>query len=222
MKYAYGMFQDLVQELAVPGIKILEIGGGARPALKDRSRVEYAVVDPDAQELSKCPADVLQLKGTVQSLPSNEKYDLIISKMVLEHVEDPDSFHQHSLALLKKEGTVLHFFACKNSLPAIANRILPEWLAAKVLRAIGNRNLTEQPKYEAFYRNVGGPSQRQIDYFSAFGYEVLRYNGFVGHRYFRDIIVLASLERIYTNMLYKLKAKSLCTAAIVLLGNKKR
>jgi len=215
---AYDSYYQSLQIASKEGHAILEIGGGAHPSIKHRSKFDYTIIDPDEKELAKAPEDVVKKKGTLQSLERDRKYDLIVSKMVLEHVEDPESFHKAVLHLLKPGGIAIHFYACRHSLPALINRLLPESFGDSILRLIGNRNLDDSPKYEAFYKRTKGHTEDQIEYFEKIGYIIEEYYSFVGHKYLKYIPILGFLEKIYTKTLVYLKLKSLATVALIVLS----
>lgn len=212
----YKAFESGVQK----GISILEIGGGAHPSIQNRENLDYSMVDPDQSELNKAPDDVIKLQGLVQNLDSVKKYDLIISKMVLEHVKDPDSFHKSVLDLLKPNGRAIHFFAGRHSLPALVNRMLPESFGDAILGMLKNRNLSESPKYEAYYSRTLGHTKEQIEYFESLGYKIDSYSSFVGHKYLASIPLIEAIERGYTNFLTRIEAKKLATVALVVLKKK--
>lgn len=214
---SYQSYYAAVREQIVSGHRILEVGGGAHPSIPDRAQVEYTIVDPDVSELTKAPSDVVQIESSVQELDDNKEYDLIISKMVLEHVPDPNSFHESVLRLLTPGGKAIHFFACRNSVPAWVNRFLPEHWGEAILRQLQNRDLASQPKYEAYYQRVGGPSKKQIKFFEQMGYEIVQYTGYVGHSYLKNVPLLCQLEKAYTWVLQAGKVKALSTVALVIL-----
>jgi len=201
------------------GLTILEIGGGAHPSIKNREGISYTIVDPDLNELEKAPSDIIKINNLVQNLPIDKKYDLIISKMVLEHVEDPDSFHTKVLQLLNDDGRAVHFFACRHSVPALVNRLLPELLGDLILRLLKNRDMTDEPKYKAYYRRTFGHTKDQLSFFESIGFQIKNYHSFVGHKYFQNIPILSSLEKHYTRYLVK---KNLCKYATVALVELKK
>jgi len=218
---AYDSYFTLINSYALPNCKILEIGGGAHPSISERNDLKYHVVDPDHKELSKLPSDIIKIEGSVQDLPLDEKYDLIISKMVLEHVPNPDEFHKKVFQLLATNGRAVHFFACRHSLPAFVNRFLPERVGESLLRILKNRPLDDSPKYEAYYRRTLGHTKGQLDYFKKMGYAVEIYHSFVGHKYFKNIPLINLLEKAYTSILSKMECKRLSTVALVVLKNNK-
>lgn len=215
---AYQSYYDVINTVLQDGFSVLEIGGGRHPSIIDRKDLDYTIVDPDNGELSRSPIDVKRINSTIQNLDKRIKYDLIISKMVLEHVEDPDSFHKQVFEVLKPNGKAIHFFACRHSLPAIVNRLLPEAFGDMILRMIQNRNLDENPKYEAYYRRTKGHVKNQIEYFLKMGYAIDEYHSFVGHKYLKNIPILGFMEKLYSRALVYFKLKSLSTVALVVLS----
>ena len=198
-------------------MEVLEIGGGAHPSLVDRTNISYTIVDPDSTELEKSPDDVLKLNLAIEEMNTDKQYDLVLTKMVLEHIEQPEVFHKKIFEILKPTGSAIHFFACRHSIPSFVNRLLPEAFSDALLRLLQNRNTSEHPKYPAFYKKTKGHTKSQLSYFQKMGFQVVTYNSFVGHKYFRSIPVLKQLEEIYTSILVRLRMKSLATVALVVL-----
>ena len=203
------------------GMRVLEIGGGAFPAVEDRRGIEYYIADPDERELAKAPDDVVKLQCKIQELSLNKKFDLILSKMVLEHVEDPDSFHKKVISLSAENGVIVHYYACHYSIPSIANLLLPEKVGEYILsKILKNRDTHVMPKYPAYYRRTRGHIGSQTKYFRLIGYDIVAFYTYVGHRYFYRFPIIYFFERVYTTLLYKLKAIGLATTAIVILQKK--
>ncbi len=217
---AYDSYYRILGEELDKVNSILEIGGGAHPSIQNRSKITYAIIDPDQSELDKAPEDIIKIKGKVQTSKGNTKYDLIISKMVLEHVENPDSFHSKICDLLSKNGKVIHFFACRHSIPSFVNRFLPEFVGDFILKILKNRNLDESPKYKAHYKRTLGHTSKQIDYFQKMGYKIEEYHSFVGHKYLDKVPALNFLEKKYTSFLVARKLNILATVGLVVLSKK--
>ena len=87
--------QTLIVENGVK--QVCDVGGGANPALScpfiKEHQLEYTLADIDAQELSKAPDQYhkVEIDFTKRAI-SGGTYDLIFSKMVMEHVKDVESF----------------------------------------------------------------------------------------------------------------------------------
>jgi SAM-dependent methyltransferase len=214
---AYDSYYAEIMSIIKPNMQVLEIGGGAHPSIEDRSQITYTIVDPDSKELDKSPDDVIKLNLLLEEMKSEKQYDLIVTKMVLEHVEQPDLFHTKIFEILKPNGKAIHFFACRHSIPTFVNRLLPEVISDGLLRVLQNRNTAEHPKYPAFYKKTKGHTNSQVTYFQNKGFQVLKYNSFVGHKYFKSIPILKHFEAVYTRLLVGLKLKSLATVALIIL-----
>jgi hypothetical protein len=199
---------------------IIEIGGGANPALsKDlvvRYNLEYTVQDLSKEELCKAEGDYfIKLSAPLNSIQS--KYDLIISKMVLEHIEDPDTFHQGIKNLMQPNAIVIHFFATLYNVASIANLIFPDRLTAILQKKITPRELHQHDKFPAYYRRCKGPTIAQIKFFQSSGYDVEKYIGYSGHNYFWKYKWIYKLEKSFSKLLVKSGSPHFCSNAIVLL-----
>jgi len=214
---AYQSYYDEIRKSISTNVEILEIGGGAHPSLAERENQSYTVIDPDKNELEKAPLDIVKINLSLEEINTEKQYDLILTKMVLEHVQNPIAFHHKVNEILKPNGKAIHFFACRHSIPSFVNRILPEFLGDGILRMLGNRNLKDSPKYPAYYLKTKGHSRSQINFFEKLKFKVEKYHSFVGHKYFRKIPVLGLLEKLYTKLLLLLGLKSLSTVALVVL-----
>lgn len=217
---AYDAYFTSIRNNALSQYNILEVGGGAHPSFMDREDFNYHIVDSDSNELAKAPEDIVKFERKVEDLSDKIKFDLVISKMVLEHVPNPEEFHEKVMQLLKPKGKAIHFFACRFSIPGLVNRILPERVGEIILRILKNRETGDHPKYQAYYKRTLGGVNSQIKFFENMGYEIEEYRSFVGHKYFKAFPILKQLEQLYTWLLVKMKMKSLATVALVVLKKK--
>jgi len=214
---AYNDYYKEIHQFIQPEMQILEVGGGAHPSVINRKGVQYSVIDPDQSELEKSPSDIIKINSKIEEMSTEQTFDIIVSKMVLEHIQEPNEFHTAIFNHLKPNGIAIHFFACKYSLPSIFNRIFPERLGSQILKLLKNRTLEESPKYKAYYARTMGFSNSQREYFKSFGFEILKYNSYIGHKYFQNIPVLKQLESVYGFFLKKLNLKVFSTVALVTL-----
>jgi len=79
---AYDSYYKAIHAQLKTGAVVLEVGGGAHPSIGDRESISYTIVDPDETEINKAPAEIKTICSNIQDLKTNDKYDLIISKMV--------------------------------------------------------------------------------------------------------------------------------------------
>ena len=78
-------------------VRVLEIGGGRGPLMTPReaadARIAYAVNDIDARELAMGPAEFEKVQFDVAGVVDPTllgRFDLVISRMVMEHVRDAE------------------------------------------------------------------------------------------------------------------------------------
>jgi len=168
---------------------VCEVGGGANPSL-DRAFVahndiDYVVIDISPEELDKAPHGIAKICSdvTADTVPAEEYFDLVFSKMLAEHVHSGRKFHENIYKILKKGGRAFHFFPTLYAPPFLVNRLLPEWLAAMILSVVqpGRQKTGQYGKFPAFYSWCRGPMRSQINRFEYLGYSVEQYIGFFGH-----------------------------------------
>lgn len=219
-------FKKLVTEFILENnIKsICEVGAGPNPILSEdfvqQNGIDYLLVDKDEEELKKRNHP---FKKRVSDLCEPEiklktEFDLVLSKMVLEHVENPEAFHKNIRQLLKADGTAIHFFATLYSIPAVANLLLPEKISFWLLKKIKQRDFYYDAKFEAYYRKCFGPRKKALHYFQHLDFKVKHYIGFVGHSYFWRYLILKNLERIYSNFLLRSRIPFMSTTAVLVLA----
>ncbi|WP_235292822.1 class I SAM-dependent methyltransferase [Portibacter lacus] len=206
-------------------MKVLEIGGGAQPFFNDelisKHNIDYTIIDISQKELDKIISQ--QVKKICLDLTFtkyHEKYDLIFSQMVLEHLEHPLEFHKNVLEMATNEATICHFFATKYGLPSFLNRILPSNLTDYIVYNLQKRDPESAGKFKAYYIKCTGPIKKTKTWFEKLGYEVLDYNGYIGHGYLGRIKVLGALERSFSRLLLKLNSPYLTSNAILVLKKK--
>src|SRR5260370_20784125 len=96
--------------------RILEVGGGANPALSLEEVPalgvsEYTFLDVSERELAKTPSRYSRICADICSddLPVTSNYDLVISRMLAEHVRYPRKFHKNIYHLLVPGGRAFYF-----------------------------------------------------------------------------------------------------------------
>jgi SAM-dependent methyltransferase len=207
----FDAFEERVRALAAgrPGQRVCDLGGGAAPML-DRSLIDehdlgYVVFDVSADELAKAPEgyETAVADLTDAEPPVRESFDLAFSKTLAEHVSDPSRFHQNVHRMLRPGGVAIHFFPTFYALPFVVNRLLPESVSARILRAIqsGREEEGAHGKFPALYRWCRGPTARQLARLEGVGFGVLRYTGYFGHGYYQRVAPLQALEERWSAFL---------------------
>lgn len=225
IKESWRDFEKIIPELILKYQlkEICEIGAGANPYLSNdfvqKEQLNYTLVDVDEEELNKGKTNLkkLVLDFSSKDFEPKGQYDLIFSKMTLEHIKHPEILHQNIFSSLKKGGIAIHFFATLYSIPSIVNLILPEYLSDKILFYIQKRDQEQHGKFPAYYRWTLGPVKKNVQRFESLGFQIISYNGYVGHTYFPKQSFLGKLEAIYTKCLYKVNNPYFSSNAIVIL-----
>ncbi len=203
---------------------VLDIGGGANPVLTmdfvHREGISYSILDISETELQKAPECYNKIVADAAStrFSLNKTFDLVFSKMLLEHIKDAAQFHKNMLSILTNKGLSVHFFPTLYTLPFFVNMLLPERSADMLLYFIGPRDRHQHAKFRAYYNWCRGPVEGQIEKYSRLGYEVAEYAGFFGHSaYYAKIIPLRKLHEIKTVYLLRKPHPALTSYAYVVL-----
>lgn len=206
-----------------PGRAICDVGGGANPLLGAEHRTDrrYVVLDIDAEELDKGPADVEKVRADIASTAFRPpgRFDLVVSSTTAEHVSDPRTFHINIRRMLTPGGVASHYFPALGALPFLVNRALPESVGERILLRIqptreegGNHG-----KFPALYRGCRGPTRRQLRLYKEAGFDVERFVGYFGHGYYWPVWWLDSLENRKIDLLLRYPVPALVAYAAVVL-----
>ena len=148
-----------------------DLGGGARPSLPPdavaRLGLDYVVLDVSAEELAKAPDGYGTLQADIagDEPPQLEPQDLVFSRMLAEHIAEPERFHRNVRALLRDDGIAFHLFPTLYELPFLVNRLLPVRTSERFLLRLdpARRREGRKPKFPAYYRWCRGPGRRQLE-----------------------------------------------------------
>jgi 2-polyprenyl-3-methyl-5-hydroxy-6-metoxy-1,4-benzoquinol methylase len=229
---AYGIWDDawpehgrLVRQLidrhAV--IRICDVGGGAHPILPAdyvvRRGLEYRVLDISAEELRKAAHGYASIVADIcaRDFRVDERFDLVCSKMLAEHVRDPETFHRNVYGMLEPGGIAFHFFPTLYAAPFVINRLVPERLAGWLQGIFAPRNAVSHAKFPAYYAWCRGPTSHQLTRFRQVGYDVLLYKGFFGHGYYDRIPLVRTVHRAFSKFLVSVPVPGLTSYAFVVL-----
>lgn len=183
--------------------RVCDVGGGAKPILElaaiARLGLEYTVLDISAEELAKAPDGYHKIEGDVcqPGLGIDERFDLVFSRMLLEHATDPATLHENVRRMLSPGGYAVHFFPTLWAPAFVVNRFLPERLGERILLFLATHRAPEGrgAKFPAYYRWCRGPTRRQLSRFARAGYVVEEYRGFFGtDSYLRRLPPLQRME----------------------------
>jgi SAM-dependent methyltransferase len=207
--------------------KILEIGAGANPAWDEETvrnlNVQYTITDKDQSELDKVPTifatSLLDIEAP--TLAFQEQFDLVLSRMVLEHVSDGETVHKNIFRLLKPGGQAIHCFSTLWAIPFVMNAILPHKASDFCLNLVNPRDRHQHDKFSARYSWCRGPRLKMIKNFESIGFEVIEYIGYFGHDYYRKFRLLQSLENLKSHFLVRHPIAAMTSYAYVVLKKAK-
>jgi 2-polyprenyl-3-methyl-5-hydroxy-6-metoxy-1,4-benzoquinol methylase len=205
---------------------VLEIGSGANPTMSiadvARWNVQYITSDIDEAELKK--ADPVYQTRCVDfsegELPEDliGHCDLVFSRMVNEHVRDGKRYHTNIFRMLAPGGVAVHAFSTLYTLPFLANYLMPTGLSARLLQYFAPRDTHQYEKFPAHYSWSRGPTGLALARFRDIGYEIVSYDGYFGHGYYRRrSAFLHNLEMLKTRLLLRAKLPIFCAYAVVVL-----
>jgi hypothetical protein len=206
--------------------RILEIGSGAHPTLPpqfvEEQRLSYVTSDRSEKELEKADTTFERLVVDMSSKNIDdgllENFDLILSRMVGEHVSDGEQYYSNIYKMLRPGGISAHCFASLWTLPFAVNRLLPEPATDLLLRMFAPRDRYKYGKFKAYYSWSRGPTKKMIRRFEDIGYEVVCYTGYFGHGYYGiKMPWLQPIEDIKSKFLLRNPIPQLCSYATLIL-----
>lgn len=179
--------------------RVLEIGAGRTPLFDaddlESQGIEYHINDISREELDAAPSTIPESRKAcfdiaATSLAVGERYDLVYSKSVFEHVDDTMQAWRNSYTLLRPGGIAFHYFPTLYCLPFVANKVLPERAAATLLeRVVG----VDYKKFPAKYDRCRS-SHRVERAIARSGFSSVLLVPFWGHDYFERIPGIRTLD----------------------------
>jgi 2-polyprenyl-6-hydroxyphenyl methylase/3-demethylubiquinone-9 3-methyltransferase len=144
-----GPFVDRIRPmLERPDVAILDVGGGRRPAIPTSWRppgTYYAGLDVNADELAGAAPgsyDEVQVGDIGAHVPGFEqRFDLVVSSWVLEHVDDVASALENIRAYLKPGGRMVAMFSGRYAAFALLARAIPHTVRVRIMA----RYMNEKP-----------------------------------------------------------------------------
>ncbi len=133
-----------------PGSSVLDLGGGRRPTIAPDDRpadCHYVGFDVAGEELELAPDgayDETVIGDAATYLPALEnRFDLIVSWQVLEHVADLEAAAAALRRYLRPGGSLVALLSGRHAAYAIANRLLPDTVGRGIVSRLMRRDLDE-------------------------------------------------------------------------------
>ncbi len=188
---------------------ICDVGGGANPVLSRQfltdNQLDCTVLDISGAELEKAPKEYKTLIRDIEAedFVPTEQFDLVVTKMMAEHVRNGSLFHKNTFSMLKPGGIAVHYFPTLYALPFLVNRLIPERLSSLLLDLFSPRDRYQLGKFPAYYSWCYGPTPPMLKMLTGIGYEIVQFKGFFGSVYYRRIPILRDLHSACTRYLVK-------------------
>jgi SAM-dependent methyltransferase len=140
-------FDELLAPALVPGVAILEVGAGRSPHLTlDRrpSASQYVGLDVAKDELEKAPAgsydevvvaDIVERRSELL-----ERFDLVISWQVLEHVKPLAPAIENMRCYLRDGGLMVSLVSGAHSAFALLNKLVPGRVGVRAVEHLLGRD----------------------------------------------------------------------------------
>jgi SAM-dependent methyltransferase len=139
-------FWGFVGHALRPGAAVLDLGAGREPTIPPQRRpegVHYVGADVSATELDEAPAGsydetvVAEAQKLVPELV--DRFDLIVAKNVLEHVQDLPSAVEACHRYARPGGWFASILSGRYAVFSIANRILPDAIGSRIVAGLMGR-----------------------------------------------------------------------------------
>lgn len=207
------------------GGEIGELGGGCNPTVGLLDLVSrpsrLTVVDISEQALAGLPEGVGAVHADLcaPTPPIRDRFDLVFSRMLCEHVASAPRFHRNVFAALRPGGHAVHFFPSVTALPFLVNRLLPATLARGVVGAMfpARRRDERYGWFPARYSWCWGPVGFQTERYRSVGFDVVSTHVGVGHGYYDGIPGLRGLERAKARLTLRWPTPWLAAYVVVVL-----
>jgi len=208
-KNAWDEYPTLIKEwiARTNPVKVCDIGGGANPILAIDfiylRNLEYTVLDISQSELDKIP-DIYKKKIIdieAKDFLLEDRFDLVFSKMLAEHIKNGETFHQNIYQVLKPGGIAIHYFPTLYTLPFLVNKLIPEKTSSALLSLFAPRDKFQQAKFPAHYDWCFGPTPRMLNMLRAIGFEILEFIALIGHTYYNRIPIIREFHQKYSDFL---------------------
>ncbi len=151
-------FEEPIYARLERGVSVLDIGSGRHPAVPLERRpedVEYVGLDLSRDELAAAgPAaytEAVAADATILQPALVDRFDLVVSWQVLEHVRDLRQTVDNIRTYLRPGGTFVALFSGTWSAFGVVNKVLPHSVGKRIVEPIMNRKERNTPVFPAYY-----------------------------------------------------------------------
>ena len=192
------------------GVRILEVGGIDRPFLQKSSAYEYCGLDIEVREKCYEVYDSFIVKSIEEELDG--EFDLILSRMVLEHVPDNHKAWDSIYNSLKPGGYSVHVFPSGLHPFSLATRIVGSRLQRNLIPML--RPDARHTGYPAYY-NLCSPKALQHHLPKKGFCEVSVKTSYAASDYFAFFVPLFVMIGLFNTAMEKFKIQTFCSNVFV-------
>ena len=211
---------------ARPGCVLLDVGAGREcvflPLILDRMADEILAMDISEIELQSNQQAVTRIvaDATAPGMPlRGGSIDLVASHSLVEHLPDNTRFFANCAEVLRPGGMMVHTFPCKFAPFAVINRLLPNWLARRLLASFQAEWQQETVGFPAYYDRCCFSQVERL--LRANGLQATRYIFYYYQSvYFNFFVPLYLAMLIYDLILWRLRIRNLACGMVVVAEKK--
>lgn len=191
---------------------VLEAGGIDRPLLNKSEKIKYDGLDIEYKEKCLEIYDDYYVQSIEESLQN--KYDLICSFAVLEHVRDNNKSFQVMFNALNNDGMMIHYLPNKYHPYSIISRVLGSKLAIKLLK-ITHPQTIGISGYPSFYNQCSVNDMQRLCYKIGFkDIQIIPY--YRANFYFEICFPFFFLVTVWENICKKFNWSTFCSGFIII------
>ncbi|CAH1650093.1 Class I SAM-dependent methyltransferase [Hyphomicrobiales bacterium] len=206
--------------------RICEIGGGRDPLFTPEQAMaaglDFTVNDIDAGELALTPAGLRTARFDIAGDLSEPEavagsYDMMVSRMVFEHIDGVEQAWRNIHALLAPGGIALAFFPTLWAPVFALNHFLPETASRAIVHALfpARREGGDDPKFPALYDGCRGSPALLAPMLNRAGFTDIHVQRFWGHGYFDRMPGLKQLDHAFNALAARIGWNLVTTYAYV-------
>ncbi len=198
-------------------ICVLEIGAGKFSSLTDELKNKYDVkltgLDISEEELrnntlndSCIIYDATDANYKEELKDFRQKFDLVLSKMFLEHINKPEITHKLICYCLKPNGIAVHFYPALFEPAFVFNKLVPERLTGRIIRALSSQR-DAIGVFPAYYKNCRAFNNNLINFYKTCGFSLKTETVHYSTDYFSFLFPLNALYLPIFLLFSRLKCK---------------
>lgn len=211
----WDLYKPLIEEfVSSSNGTVLEIGAGRSPlfSLKEISDMgcNYVANDISEPELNRLSDSYARAHFDIcGDIPSGQSgmYDVVFSKMVLEHVSDGGKYYSNAAKLLRSGGVLVTFHPTLYCAPFVLNSLMPEGLSRRLLAFImPNRTDDGVPKFPAVYSYCRS-THAQEKKIENIGFKSVEAIALYGHSYYQKFPLADKVQQRVADALARLDVR---------------